>query len=256
MKMSLYVVTHKEIETRYFVDRKIMFVGANGKTVPSGYYTDFNENLDNISNKNKNYCELTGLYYMVQNDQSDIFSLEHYRRIFVKKRFYLFKYPIYNKKNIEKLMKEFDIILPYKSKFEKSILEEYAESHYKEDFEKIREIIKKDHSNYLDAFDKVMSGHETYLLNMFIGKSEIIKDYSNWLFDILFKLESMIDISDRDDYQKRVFGFLSERLFTVYILNHPEIKVKHSRVQMIYQNPIKDTLFRIKNKIQKLFGRK
>jgi len=41
-----------------------------------------------------------------------------------------------------------------------------------------------------------------------------------------------------------------------HILNHPEIKVKHSRVQMIYQNPIKDTLFRIKNKIQKLFGRK
>ena len=57
----------------------------------------------------------------------------------MKKRFYLFKYPAYNKQDIEKLMQNYDIILPNKSKFKNSIFEEYAKDHYKEDFEKFTE---------------------------------------------------------------------------------------------------------------------
>ena len=37
-----------------------------------------------------------------------------------------------------------------------------------------------------------------------------------WLFPILVSLETQIDISDRDTFQKRVFGFLAERLFNVF----------------------------------------
>ena len=43
MKQSLYVITHKEVENIFPKDRIIMMVGAKNKTVPSGYFADYQE---------------------------------------------------------------------------------------------------------------------------------------------------------------------------------------------------------------------
>ena len=58
MKQSLYVITHKEVKNKFPKDRKIMMVGAVNKQVPDGYFADYNADKNNISDKNKNYCEL------------------------------------------------------------------------------------------------------------------------------------------------------------------------------------------------------
>ena len=64
-----------------------------------------------------------------------------------------------------------------------------------------------------------MHQNKIRLFNMFIGKKEIMNEYFSWLFTILGYVESKIDIREYSDYQKRVFGYLSERLFNVWI-NH------------------------------------
>ena len=60
---------------------------------------------------------------------------------------------------------------------------------------------------------------------MFIMKRELADKYCTWLFDILFELEKRLDISNYDDNDKRVFGFVSERLLDVW-LDANEIKYK------------------------------
>lgn len=57
-------------------------VGKKGKT-DLGYQGD--DTGDNISDKNTNYCELTGLYWAWKNLKADYKGLSHYRRHFMVK---------------------------------------------------------------------------------------------------------------------------------------------------------------------------
>jgi len=68
--------------------------------------------------------------------------------------------------------------------------------------------------------------------NMVITSKTLYDEYCSWLFDILFEVEKRTNIENYDDYQKRVFGFLSERLFRTWLLNRP-LKVREERVLFI-----------------------
>ena len=210
--IKIYMITHKQVS---FIPNGItpLYVG-NGKN-EENYIRD---NLgDNIANKNKNYCELTGLYWMWKNDTSNIVGLCHYRRFFGKN-----KKDIFNEsdKRIKKILNEYDMIVSTKWLSIKTVYEIYKNKHYSSDLDEIKKIISEKYKDYLDSFKTIMNGHYGYACNMFICKKELLNDYCKWLFDILFDLEKNINLNDRDDYQKRVFGFLAERLLAVWILKN------------------------------------
>lgn len=80
-KTKIYVITHKKYDN--IVENDVytpLFVGAKGKE-SFGYLRD--DTGDNISEKNQYYSELTGLYWIWKNSDSDIAGLNHYRRILV-----------------------------------------------------------------------------------------------------------------------------------------------------------------------------
>lgn len=216
-KITLYVVTHKDFLEK-LVDRTIIGVGSNKKIKGVDLYDDTG---NNISNKNKYYCELTALYWIWKNDLSDIVGLEHYRRQFLYGNYIL------NKSNVDILLKDNDIIVPHKVNLVQSIYHNYVKQHDEKELLEVENIIQHKYPEYINAFNELKKTNKIYICNMFIAKKEFVNNYCQWLFDILFELEKRVDLSNKSDYQKRMLGFMSERLFNVYLYKHKrDLKIK------------------------------
>ena len=195
---------------------------------------------DNISNKNESFCELTGLYWAWKNLKDvDYVGLCHYRRYFdfhqIGRKYFPFTtFPTESfshvdlsiPQRIENLLDKGCVVLPKAWSLRYSVYMEYCEHHYSKDFRILGDVIKEmSPAKYIQAFNSTMlESNKLVPLNMFIMSREQLNNYCSWLFPILFELESRIDISNYDPVQKRIFGYLGERLLNVYVAAE---KIKH-----------------------------
>lgn len=225
MDTKLFVVTHKTVNG---IPTDRMLIGVGSGEIEN---VDLRDSVgDSISEKNSNFCELTALYWIWKNDTSASVGLEHYRRFFCRRTLRI-ACPL-SVSSIEKKLRKADILLPDKVNLRQSIYEHYKKNHVIADLECCREIIMEKFPEYLASFDAVMRKRRAYMYNMFVMRRELLNSYASWLFDILFEAEQRIELGGRDHYQERVFGFLSERLFQVWIFHH-HLRVKSAPVYNI-----------------------
>lgn len=212
---------------------------------------------ENISEKNKYFSELTVLFWAWKNTNSPFVGLMHYRRIlsqrrdlvcefrnfaghilqlikntvcfrgapFMKSNFY--KVPSAKHARqlsrefrgyIEKEIDNFDVFVPRKEVlYGLTVREHYIHCHNEQDLEIFERILFDKYPDLASSYHEVMNGNQMYTCNMFIARRSIFNDYCAKLFDILFEMEPIIVLSDRSDYQKRIFGFISERFLNVYL---------------------------------------
>lgn len=224
MDIKLLVATHK---TYWMPDDEIYYPIQVGRALNKndlGYFRD--DSGDNISVKNKNYCELTGLYWAWKNLDADYIGLAHYRRHFtLKKSTDKHSLPI-TKAELEPVLSKFDVILPRKRYYYiETTYNQYIHAHHRVDLDTTEAILKERYSDYLDAYKNVMEKSSGHRFNMFIMKKEVFDSYCEWLFSILFELENRLDISQYSTNDARVFGFVGERLLDVWIqTNHIQYK--------------------------------
>ncbi|MBR2706490.1 MAG: DUF4422 domain-containing protein [Mogibacterium sp.] len=83
--ISLYGATHQKIDLELPDIYKTCQVNAEMNGRWKGNYAHDDDSPDNISIKNEYYCELTALYELWKNNQSEIKGLCHYRRFFTRK---------------------------------------------------------------------------------------------------------------------------------------------------------------------------
>lgn len=225
--ISMYVVTHKKVEKK-FIDDIYKFIQV-GKSVDDKSINEIKDNTgDNISKKNSNYCELTAMYWIWKNDKkSDVVGITHYRRFFSKSSLAAIKKKPIEKNEINKLLNKFDIIVPNPQIMrKKTVFQQYSDSHFENDLNITRQVISEIYPEYLNSFDNVMKRNYYSACNMIICNKHIYDYYMEWLFNILFEVEKRVDISNYDDYNKRIFGFISERLLNVWLNANTQYKVK------------------------------
>ncbi len=214
----IYVVTHKPLPFPLPPHYRKLYVGAvrlapEEKASLKGYV--FDDSGVNISGKNSSYCELTGLYWLWKNQPDDaIVGITHYRRFFGKQGKYL------SIEGASRLLQKADMVVARRQWVEKNVKIHFETFHSKEDLCLLRSVIQKKYPEYLESFDCAMSKCFLFSYNMMVCRKEVFDAYCVWLFDILEECEGQADLSAYDDYQKRIFGFLAERLLLVYLLHH------------------------------------
>lgn len=224
MDIKIIVATHK----KYWMPEDNMYlpvhVGHAGKE-DLGYTGD--DTGVNISEKNVNYCELTGLYWAWKNLKADCLGLVHYRRHFCLHRSFTDKKNcILTRSQAEKLLDGTDVVLPKpRNYYIETNYSQYVHAHHRMDLDVTRDILTERSPEYIEAFDRVMKKTSGHRFNMLIMRRKILDEYCTWLFDVLFELEKRLDISDYNANDCRVFGFVSERLLDVW-LDSKQIKYR------------------------------
>lgn len=218
MDIKILVAAHKP----YWMPDDAVYlpiqVGAAGKE-SLGWQRD--DEGDNISAKNPNYCELTALYWAWKNLDADYIGLCHYRRYFTRKEVHSTaakKAQILTGTEWETLLNQNPVIIPDKRKYYIETNEShYKHAHHPEGLDATKEIIRAEYPEYLLSYETVMQRTWAHMFNMFVMRKDLYDEYMRWMFSILFELERRLDITGWSVYEARVFGFVSELFLDVWL---------------------------------------
>lgn len=188
----------------------------------------------NISDKNASFCELTALYWAWKNLKDiDVIGLCHYRRYFdfhnqCQKFVPFTEFNASDFDNLDlsvpdeiinKVVKG-EIVVAKKIDYYVPLSIDYCISHISDDYRILSHVIHTtQEKKYIDAFESFMQNNSKMSnFNMFIMKWSDFDAYCSWLFDILDNVEKITDISSYTVFQKRIYGYMAERLFNVWLL--------------------------------------
>ena len=235
--LNIYIITHKDFNNK----------------ISNSYYKILCDDCSQLKNKYKlqlisshidnelyikkiGYCEGSKMYYIWKNYKNNkintkYIGFNHYRRIFS----FLNKIP-----NLNNIFKKYDVIL--KKTFylkNENIKEQYSKYHIGKNMDEIIDIIKVNFTNYYITALKTMNMLNVSFCNIFIMKRNDFIEYGEFVFGVLFEFDRRNNLkNDNDiknyiknnfinktklnnihntiDYQRRLEGFLLERLTNIY----------------------------------------
>ena len=228
--MSIFVVSHKELSGGPVLGEGYcpFFVGPNREHLGNSEAV-VDGSGDNIAKLNSSFCELTALYWVWKNCQESLKGIVHYRRFFEDPND---RGSLMRVDSAKIALNDADLIVPEKYWLLNTVEKHYENHHEGRDLELLRDSVASVQPDYLNSFDECMQLKYVYPYNMLVANAEVFDSYSSWLFSIMFDLRNRLldgNSHDRDVYQSRVYGFLSERLMNVYVtgagLNVREVPV-------------------------------
>lgn len=199
---------------------------------------------DNISHLNQIFLETTGHYWVWKNaKKSNYVGFEHYRR-----------HINLNENNILYLLKKFNIIALTPINV-MNVKKQYEYCHSIIDLKIIKQIIFDLYPEYKESWNiYIENGKIIIPCNSFITKWEIFDNMWTFIINVLFEFQKRLNLKTIEDfkehvintsnkicppdhiksglnwvdYQMRIFGSLTERLITLFILHNFKDSVFYS----------------------------
>ena len=198
-------------------------VGAN-KT-PT-WIADLTDNTgDNISNRNGNYSELTGLYWLWKNKLISAVELGHAGYIEeCYRQYYGFgqyrRMLDFSDDDLLRLIdNDVDAILPYPMPYEPNIHAHHERYIKPADWDALLQALGELEPEYRSCFDDILNQQFLYNYNVILAKKSVLRDYCAWLFPVLMRTEELTDGANRSD---RYIGYMAETLETLYFMKNSD----------------------------------
>lgn len=232
--LDIFICTHKEFN----------------KVVSSPIYKTINvKDVDpkefGLKYRDDFYCELMAFYWVAKKyDIKDYIGFCHYRRYFS----FMDEIP-----DMDETFKNYDVILPYPIKLGGTVKQHYGICHNIEDLEIMQNVINDWFPNYANAANIVLNNCYLFTNNMFVMKKDDFLEFFSFYENVIDRYLQYIggDIDKRIEenkekylknfpsspqngevwYQKRIGGFLSERLFTIFCIKKFK-KMKFYKIEL------------------------
>lgn len=181
--------------------------------------------LDHISERNPNYSELTGLYWIWKNRvildddmAAHYYGLAHYRRMLEL-----------SEDDLLRLRdNDIDVVLPYPMPYEPDIEEHHKRYLSESEWNAVLRALQEVHPEEYDAFSEVLKQEYMYNYNIILAKGTVLAEYCAWLFPVLFRIEELCD-TDGQKIPNRYMGYIAETLETFYFIYHKEsLRIAHA----------------------------
>ncbi|MDR2033857.1 MAG: DUF4422 domain-containing protein [Helicobacteraceae bacterium] len=196
---------------------------------------------DNISDRNRNFNELTAFYWAWKNldklDNPDYIGFMHYRRhlsfsseklpednqmykSFALDDEYIQKCRL-SDDNVVNKISGYDVVIKSRHRLPGTPYQHYehndeGNTHIK-DYDTALRVLAEQYPEYKSCADKYNGGKFAYFTNTIILRTELFVDYCKWLFNILFATWTQIDISNYNAQEARAIAYISEWLMGIYI---------------------------------------
>lgn len=185
-------------------------VGATLTDVRKGCQTDATG--INISQKNRDYSECTGIYWIWKNTSGqDYVGINHYRRRLM-----------FDEDNLKEIKRQgIDVTLSLPHFCVTTVREFFMRFVSKKDWELMTNAILLNHSERIELWEKYENGHFYFHGNLALWKREWFDKYCEFAFGIAEQIEA--------EYEKRgiirqdrYMGFLFENLTSFFVMMHKD----------------------------------
>ena len=224
---------------------------------------------ENISEKNPQYCELTAQYWLWKNVDADYYGLCHYRRFlsFSPTRFDNFtednrkqvlvpelddaskkKYHLEDEAGMRAIIEAADIVAPDEQDLTKvytphghkrSVYAHFAAHDHDlinvHDLDAMIAIVHEKYPQYAEDLDEYLKGAAFRGFNCFVMKRDLFHELCAYEFDVLSELERVINMDTYDTMRRRVYGFMAEIISSAFIYHVAKTgRAQITDVQMLY----------------------
>ena len=175
---------------------------ADTKIAP---YTD--DSGDNISGKNRMYCEMSATYWVWKNMHHDWVGIEHYRR-------HLLVTPDILKNDVDAVMPLPYICYPNEAtQFLRFVPETLLDALLKA----LREL----HPDKYEKYHDIIYGKYQYTYNLVCARWEVFDEYCSWFFNITEYMEGYGDTVP-ELLTTRAFSYVAEVLTNIFFLSNKD----------------------------------
>lgn len=224
-------VVDKRLEGNYTFPDWVTAIQA-GAALTDRRVANFSDNEgDIIFDKNRNYCELTALYWIWKNrlnqtasdDSTEYYGLAHYRRIL----------DLSDDDILRLVDNDVDVVLPFPMPYEPNMGEHHRHTLTDREWEAVTKAMKELYPGGYRRFETILHQKNLFNYNIILARKKVLREYCEWLFPILFRIE---ELSNPDGTKKtnRYIGYIGETLETIYFMaNKDQLNIVHAGIEFL-----------------------